>query len=178
MKIEYVDSIPGTSSPARVFHDTGVIQINLSRWNQLPPFTQKYIKAHEEGHYLGRTNNEFKADKYAFLKLAFTEPESLRNSVKALSDVLPYTTPEHSERVKAQIIRSLAADWVVNKNAKALEALNQMQTAYHPEQFQQIVSKLNSSFDGSNTLIDTKNIAIAAGLLILIVAITYFITRK
>lgn len=177
MKIEYVDFIPNSNSPARVFHDTGIIQINLSRWNSLPLFTQKYILAHEEGHYLEKTNNEFEADDYAFRKLALSEPQSLRNSIKALSDVLPFTTPDHYARVKTQIIRSLTADWAVNKNLSALEALKKMQTAMYPEQFQKIVSKLNS-FNGTEASFDKKSIAITAGVLILIVVITYFITRK
>jgi hypothetical protein len=141
MYIEYVNYIPGSNTPARVFHNSGKIQVNLQRFNTLPEFTKKFVLKHEEGHYIGKTNNEFLADEYAFNKLALKEPYSLRNSILAISDVLPMTTREHNERVQKQIIRSLVTDAQVNKNPKAIEALKKMNISVPYEGAEKVDSK-------------------------------------
>lgn len=107
LKVEYVDRFAGSNSPARVYRDLGVIEINLSRWRQLPKSHQDYILAHEEGHWALNTTDEMKADEYAFRKLAGKAPYSLRNSILALYDVLPFTTPEQHRRLEAAELRAL-----------------------------------------------------------------------
>jgi hypothetical protein len=170
MTIEYVEQIPGSTTPARVFHSTGKIQINRQRWNQIPDeFHKKFILKHEEGHYEGRTNNEFFADEFAFNKLAGTEPLSLRKSITALTDVLPMTSPQHQQRVTAQTIRALRYDAVVNKNPKAFNALKQ----YYPwvveniSSFEEIAGKPEYKHNYKRI----GNIALILTILILIIVI-------
>jgi hypothetical protein len=165
MKIQYVDFIPGSTTPARVFHNTGVIQINKSRWDQIPDeFHKKFILKHEEGHYKGKTNNELYADGFAFNALAGTQQNSLRKSITALTDNLPMTTPQHGERITAQSIRALKYDALVNKNKKALEALKQ----YFPGEVENI-----SSFEDTTSTSNKPVIVIASiiGVIILIILI-------
>lgn len=164
MQIEYVNFIPGSTTPARVFHNTGVIQINRSRWNKIPQFAKDFILAHEEGHYLGKTRSELFADNYAFEKLKFKQPESLKNSIRALTEVLPMTTPEHSLRIREQIKRSLLAD--ANKNEKAAKLLNEL----FPGEI--------SSFDPSTVKPDYKNILIVVFILLVVILLTIFLSKK
>lgn len=161
--IQFVDNIPGSTTPARVFHKTGIIQVNMSRWPYLPEFTRKFILEHEKGHYYGNTNNEFVADKYAFDTLKLTEPYSLRNSVKALSDVLPMTTPEQTRRVDNAIIRALIVD--AKKNPKARAALQQ----YYPN--------IPVNFEGESSQVDTKTILIILAVLIAVVIGAIYISK-
>jgi hypothetical protein len=136
----------------------------------LPPFTQKFVMKHETGHYVGKTNSEFFADNYAFQHLALTEPNSLKNSILALSEVLPMTTPEHDARLRAQTIRSLKTDILINKNPKALKVLAE----FYPEELNNI-----SSFDDSASIKpDYKMIGIVLIVLALVFAFIFITTQK
>lgn len=173
MQVQFVDYIPGSTTPARVFHKTGVIQINRSRWNQIKdPFHKKFIIQHEKGHYLGKTNNELFADEYAFNALKGTEQNSLKKSITALSDNLP-PSPLSKQRITAQTVRALKADAFENKNKKAFELLK----LYFPEEVQNI-----SSFDElpSNAVfmkLLPERIVIIATIIAVIVLI-FLIIRK
>jgi hypothetical protein len=97
----------------------GIIHINMSRWKKLPQPHRDYILAHEEGHYVLDTSNEFEADEYAFKKMAGTHPGSLRDTAHALIDVLPGSTPEQRKRMEAAVLRALKFDAINNHNDAA-----------------------------------------------------------
>jgi hypothetical protein len=166
--LEFVNTIPGSTTPARVFHKTGKIQINMSRWNTIPDaFHKKFIINHEVGHFTGKTDNEIYADAYASNKLLGTEPFSLRKSITALSDNITQDSPAKDARVRAQTIRALRYDYYINHNQKALEALK----IWYPEEAALIET---NSFEGASSF-DTKNINYK-NLGILAVAIIALIT--
>ncbi|MDD5358579.1 MAG: hypothetical protein PHX80_05490 [Candidatus Nanoarchaeia archaeon] len=160
-QIEYVNYIPGSSTPARAFHNTGKIQVNLSRWNQIPDeFHKKFILGHEEGHLKGKTNNELFADNYAFFKLVGKDPFSLQRSVTALTDNLPPNSIGRDQRITAQTIRALKYDYYINKNQAALEALQ--------KHYPWAIDK-TSSFDAGTSKIDYKTIGIVAVILAFVI---------
>lgn len=125
MRFVFVDYIPGSTTPARVYRSTGVVLINKSRFDHLPEFTKKFILKHEEGHYKLNTTNEFLADEYASNSLLLTEPGSLKNSIAALDKVLPKNTPEQRLRIREQVKRALRTDAALG-NKEALEALTNL----------------------------------------------------
>ncbi|MDR1172979.1 MAG: DUF3318 domain-containing protein [Bacteroidales bacterium] len=133
MKIRYVDRFVESDSPARVYRDLGLIEINLSRWLQLPKPYRDYILAHEEGHWALNTTDEMKADEYAFKKLAGKAPYSLRNSILTLYDVLPFTTPEQHRRLEAAELRALKYS-ARNGNKEAMQ-LYVERTGKNPDAF-------------------------------------------
>lgn len=123
MTVTYVDDLGQT--PARVNRFTGEILINKRKWKKLPESTKKFILAHEKGHYILNTSDEFAADEYAFKQFAGTERKSLKKSIKAMDDVFSFTSPEQYERLNAQIKRALTYD-VENGNKQALQILMEM----------------------------------------------------
>ncbi len=126
LKVVYRDFFSENNSPARVYQDEGVIEINMKRWRQLPKSHQDYILAHEEGHYVLDTGDEMAADQYAFEKLAGKMPGSLRNTVHALIDVLPGATPEQRRRMDAAVKRALKYDARHNRNQVARQEYIEM----------------------------------------------------
>jgi hypothetical protein len=174
--LEYVNFIPGSTTPARVFHNSGKIQINMSRWNTIPDaFHKKFILNHEIGHFLGKTGNENYADAYAFSKMVGTEPFSLRKSISALTDNITQDSAAKDERVRAQTIRALRYDYFINHNQKALEALK----IWYPEEAAQIET---NSFDGVSSFdyksINFKNLGILAVCIIAIITIVILISKR
>jgi hypothetical protein len=119
LRIVYVDDFSDGDGAARVYRDLGLMEINLSRWRQLPEQYRDYILAHEEGHYVLDTSDETAADEYAFRKLAGTRPGSLRQTALALINVLPGVTEEQQRRMDAAILRSLKYDAIHNGNSNA-----------------------------------------------------------
>jgi hypothetical protein len=119
LKVVYRECFQENDSPARVYRDYGVIEINMSRWKQLPQAYRDYILAHEEGHYALDTSDELAADEYAFKKLAGKMPGSLRATVHALINVLPGETPEQRKRMEAAVCRALKYDARHNRNQAA-----------------------------------------------------------
>lgn len=132
MRFVFVDYIPGSTTPARVYRSTGVVLINRSRFDHLPEFTKKFILKHEEGHYKLNTTDEFAADEYASNALLLTEEGSLKKSIEALDKVLPKNTPEQNLRISNQVKRALQTDANLgNKEAEqALKNLIEMESNY------------------------------------------------
>lgn len=97
MKYYFSDSIGDT--PAMVDRETGDVYLNSNTWHTLSTPFQAFILEHETGHYKLQTTNELKADAYAFGQIAGKQPESLKNTVRVLFDVLPYTSPAHKMRL-------------------------------------------------------------------------------
>ena len=98
------------------------ITVNTHVFRRFDDFTQRFILAHERGHIDLVTNNELEADDYAFQQVAGTEPLSLRKSVSALREALPFTHPAHAERLRAQVRRALLWD-AEHGNTHALDEL-------------------------------------------------------
>jgi hypothetical protein len=117
----------GSTNPARVNRSSGRVILNKRIWHKLPEYLKKNILDHEEGHYKLKTKSELEADAYAFYKYAGTEPGSLKKAVAALMEGLSFQSPEHHERLKAQIKRALQYDWKNNRNPKAKETLDEME---------------------------------------------------
>lgn len=90
MKITFSDDLDGT--PAIVRRDTGEIFLNSKVWFDLPQSYRHFILCHELGHYRLKTTNELEADHFAFHQIAGSAPESLKNMVRTLSEVLPFST--------------------------------------------------------------------------------------
>lgn len=109
MVVTFSDSLGDT--PAKVNRETGEIFLNSNVWDTLPPAYQAFILEHETGHYKLQTTNELEADHYAFNQLAGKSYESLKNTVRVLGEVLPYTTPEHGLRLLNIYRLSLGFDY-------------------------------------------------------------------
>jgi hypothetical protein len=104
---------------------TQVIKYNPALFRRIKKSHRKYILAHEEGHLVNNSGNEFAADAYAFNKLAGTHRDSLRNSVSVLSEILPPGSPLRQERIKAAYIRALKYD-AANGHKPAILELKKM----------------------------------------------------
>jgi hypothetical protein len=126
MFITYWDDLGST--PARVNRFTGEIQINNRYFDRMPDFRKKFIIEHEKGHFLQNTRDEFKADRYAFKKLAGSAPRSLKESVFSISKVLTFRNPQHMDRLIKVIEMALEYDSVNNNNPLAQQALDQLKT--------------------------------------------------
>lgn len=123
--IEYVTNL-GTT-PARVNRVTGECFINTPVFFNFPADIRLFILLHEAGHVVLNTTNEYEADNYAFEQYAKLG-RSLKNSVKALSTVLPFSNQEQYNRVIQQFIRAYEYDNYHNHNKKTNHTLNNM---YH-----------------------------------------------
>jgi hypothetical protein len=115
-------NIPGETSPAIADLYDGVITVNEPVFRRFDDFTQRFILNHEQGHIALATGNELEADAYAFRKMAGREPLSLRRSVRALQEALPFTHPAHEERLRRQVRRALIWD-AEHGNTDALREL-------------------------------------------------------
>ncbi len=97
-------------TPAAVDRENGILYINPRLYNRLTRFEQRFVRLHEEGHYYLNTSDEFKADAYAFDRLAGTEFKSLKQCVRCLKVILTNEDKEHRARKKALYNRALAWD--------------------------------------------------------------------
>jgi len=92
----------------------------------MPDFRKRFIIEHEKGHFNLDTRSEFEADDYAFRKLAGTQPGSLKETVKSISQVLTFRNPEHLQRLSEIIKKALDFDYKHNGNERAKEALDRL----------------------------------------------------
>ena len=77
---------------------------------RLTPFQRRFVILHEEGHYALNTDDEIRADAYAFDRLAGTEARSLRQSVESLEQILDDDNPTLRPRYRALLRRALEWD--------------------------------------------------------------------
>lgn len=112
-------------TPANCNLRTGIVKINPDYWCFLNNDQRFYILAHEAGHIVLQTHDEHEADAYAS-KLYFEAKRSPKQSVYAMSKVLPFTTTEQSHRLSKQLIRAAIQDYKTTKNINALKILNKM----------------------------------------------------
>lgn len=114
-KVYFVNDLGNT--PAKCLRSTGECWISLKHWNKLPFEYKAFILLHENEHILQDTSNELKVDAAAhkkYLRMGY----SITQSILALTKVLSYTSPEHLQRTKEQMIRATVYDITVNKNEK------------------------------------------------------------
>lgn len=145
------------TNPARCYIHSGVIEINKSRFDQLPMATQEYVLNHELGHYHTQSFDEVKADQYALRKMALKKPYSLRNYLDSVNNV-SYGNKRRVEQAKHDVL-TIAAN---NGSSKAKELLQRMGYA---------------SADGSITWVHYKWLGIIM-LLAFILIITIVIKHK
>lgn len=114
-------------NPARWYY-RGDLSINPSVFFRYSPNVQKYIIGHELGHKNLNTKNEILADDYGFKINAGKFENSLRDSVKSLSEVLNFSIPEHDLRLKKQMLRALKFDYEKYGNKKALLLIKKIES--------------------------------------------------
>lgn len=120
MLITYVDGKELGTCPAAVVMDDGTIQVNADVWDRYTPYQQRFILAHEQGHYELQTSSEEQADLYALRHLHGSEPRSLRQSIETLvkmGNAIP------TQRVEALYRQALAIDAALNNNNLAKQEL-------------------------------------------------------
>lgn len=116
--------LAGTTTPARVDLETGVVYVNTPYFDVLPDAYQEFILAHEEGHFVLKTYDEFKADEYAFDQLAGKKPYSLLNMLNTLVHVLPMVHSEQKQRVVAMYRNIMLFNFQKTGDKKYLEEYN------------------------------------------------------
>jgi tetrahydromethanopterin S-methyltransferase subunit F len=121
--IQLIDS--WGNSPAKTHRPSGAVYINRAFVPLLNADQWAFVLAHEEGHIKENTRDELRADELASRKY-FSEKRSPKQSVKALSDFLPFTSPEHHERLKQQFLRAARHDCHVNNHQKSCAMLERI----------------------------------------------------
>ena len=125
MQITYYPVFPERpTNPARTNIQTGEIEINTKRWNQLSPETREYVLLHEMGHFKEKTFDEVKADRYALRHLALKKPYSLWNYYQSVNEV-SYGNPQRMAAARKDVL-NIAAD---NGSRKAQQLLNRYAAA-------------------------------------------------
>lgn len=105
-KIVYLPTfLDNPDNPARCNRATGVIEINQSVMNKLTPLQQRYWLEHERGHIRLQTTDEIEADRYAFQRLAGTEPYSLKQIRQTMNKTIQFSSSV--PRLQANAIDSL-----------------------------------------------------------------------
>lgn len=143
MKITFSDQIGST--PAIVRRDTGEIFLNSNTWFTLPEAYRQFILFHEVGHYKLQTTNELEADHYAFNQIAGTKPESLKNTVRTLYGVLPFSTELQGLRLQNMYRLALTYDQAKQPTAVRLAEILKIESDIernysHNQQFQEYMT--------------------------------------
>lgn len=119
--IQYVADLGST--PACVHRATGTIYVSLRIWNELKrkfPKHHKDIKLfillHEFAHVSLKSTDEKEVDREAFRLYLQFPGKSLKAAVYALTRLLKHNSPEHLERMAAQLHRAINYDKTINKN--------------------------------------------------------------
>lgn len=110
MKTIYKSDDFMVDTPAAINRRDKILYINPKIFNTLTRFQRKFVLHHEFGHYMLKTANEFKADAYAFDKMAGTEFRSLKQCIECLQEILDKDNPEHRARIDALYQRAIQWD--------------------------------------------------------------------
>jgi len=111
--------------PAKANLKTRIVTLNPDVIDNLTNDQLYFVLLHEAGHLNLQTRNEKLADAYAS-KIFLESGRSPKQSVFAVSDVLPEETDEQIERKNDQLKRASIYDYKINKNEKALKNLKLM----------------------------------------------------
>lgn len=127
-KVVYSENIEG---PAMGNLRTRIVTLKPSEIAALNDDQLYYVLCHEAGHIVQQTRSEDLADEYAS-KVYLASKRSPKQSVFALSDVLPHFTQEHhyKPRVINQLCRAASYDYKVNNNKNALKILDMCETKF------------------------------------------------
>jgi hypothetical protein len=107
------------ATPAMVGNESGIVFLNVEKLSGLSEDQIHSIITHEQGHVLGKTTNEYKADAIGFGNYAKTG-RSLKASYHTLLKFLPFNKEQDFERLKKQTVRALLFDYKNNGNKKAM----------------------------------------------------------
>lgn len=99
----------GSTSPAMVDRETGIIYVNASTFSSLTEPQRFFVLAHEMGHYVKQTTNEEEADRFAFEKYA-QAGYPLSESINTLAKVLKFRKPEDKKRISGLLGDALEYD--------------------------------------------------------------------
>lgn len=108
------------NTPARVNRRTGVMEISVKHFKEMPMEHRLFVMLHEKAHVELQTTDENLADAQAFKEYADLG-YSLRESVKALTRVLNQNNPDHYWRMYQQLKRAEQYDIKNNDNLKLLK---------------------------------------------------------
>jgi len=125
MQIQYVDWLK--TSPAAMNHNTGDLYLNAKVWPMLSADKKKFVILHELGHWFAG-KSETDADNFAFTYMSRIDGSTekpLLTSVLALADILS-NSPQGIKRTKQMYYNALAYDANINKNAKAMKAIEDL----------------------------------------------------
>lgn len=136
-------------TPAAVDRQAHVLYINPRLYHALTEFQKKFVKQHEYGHYVLNTEDEFKADAYAFDKLAGTEYRSLKQCIGTLETVLDGDKAGHRARVEAMYRRALKWDREHPDKAKNTDKTIIYMTEFIKTQGTLDNAKMQTIFDGT-----------------------------
>lgn len=111
------------NSPLAIDKENQILFVNPALFNKLSDFAKKFFVLHELGHLEYMTSDEFISDEYAFEQIVGTEPNSLKQCISAMFEVLNCDEPVHRDRILSMIVKALEFDFSINGNAKAGEML-------------------------------------------------------
>lgn len=156
-----------SDTPAAIDRSSGVLYINPRLYNRLTAFQQRFVKLHEMGHYRLQTDDEIKADAYAFDRLAGTEFRSLKQCLACLEDILDVEhIPAHKARYNALYQRALQwdAEHPNKTTGKDVQAIYALETLLSSVQTNQTVSNATSTtaVQNNNNMIVIAVVAILA----------------
>lgn len=106
---------------------TGNRKINLKKYAPLSDNHKLLIDLHESGHYNLQTKDETLADDYAF-EIYAKHGYSLKDSVTALSQILPFSHPVHWLRLLRRFNSAVLYDYYTNGNKQLKNLVNQIET--------------------------------------------------
>lgn len=112
-------------NPASVDLDNKIVRINADLFGQYTPEQRRMVLLHEAGHvFFDSVDDEALADRFALEVLAGREPNSLRKSVQALTDVLS-ACGVSADRLSAIVRSALQIDYEKFGNQAAKDLLDE-----------------------------------------------------
>ncbi len=102
---------------ARVFRESGKIEVNPHVWKTLDEFQRKFILFHEKGHFDLDTRSEFEADLFALNHLK-TEHRHFKKSLETLIKILGTEKPHFKQRIKKLLSVIELQDYFLHSNLK------------------------------------------------------------
>lgn len=112
-------------NPASVDLDNNIVRINADLFAQYTPEQRRLVLLHEAGHvFFDSLDDEALADRFALEVLAGREPNSLRKSVQALTDVLS-ACGVSADRLSSIVRSALQIDYEKFGNQAAKDLLDE-----------------------------------------------------
>lgn len=140
-------------TPAAIDRQEGIMYINPKLWFKLTKFQQKFVKLHEQGHYVLNTDIEEEADAYAFDHLAGTEYRSMKQCIETLETILDPNRTGHRSRINALIQRAI--EW--DKKHPIKQKLNKGSGSSHSNVDSSLAAAeiIRASYEGTNKVLTT-----------------------